>query len=188
MIKSPLWKQPLVRSLHKTESKPESRYFQLATVDSDGVPQCRTVVFRGFTDNHHLQFLTDSRTPKWKELLHNNKVSVCWYFAATREQYRISGSSHLNQVSKQQLDLMWQNLSQKGKQQFLWGQPKQLRSANHSLDVDNENIPKQAPSYFEVVNIEVEKLDFLTLRGDPQTRTLYIPKNDGSWLSENVIP
>ena len=40
----PQWRQGLTKSLHKTRSVPESRYFQLATADAQGLPYCRTVV------------------------------------------------------------------------------------------------------------------------------------------------
>ncbi len=60
----PQWRQGLTKSLHQTRSMPESRYFQLATVDGSGTPFCRTVVFRGMTDENQLVVISDTRTRK----------------------------------------------------------------------------------------------------------------------------
>lgn len=40
------WKNLLEKALKRNRSAQNSRYFQLATVRSDGRPACRTVVFR----------------------------------------------------------------------------------------------------------------------------------------------
>ncbi|NJL49732.1 MAG: pyridoxamine 5'-phosphate oxidase, partial [Leptolyngbyaceae cyanobacterium SM2_5_2] len=42
------WRSALGRALHRNRSRPYSRYFQLATVQTNGRPANRTVVFRGF--------------------------------------------------------------------------------------------------------------------------------------------
>ena len=187
-MKNPLWMEPLARSLDNTKTKPESRFFQLATVDTEGLPQCRTLVFRGFSDHQHVQFITDTRSEKWEALVTNPKVAVCWYFAETREQYRMNGTAHIGKGDQQQTVLMWKNLSNAGKKQFLWGAPMQPRKSDYILDVELEDIPELPPSHFVVINIEVESVDFLTLRGDPQTRILYTQSTDGNWQSKNIIP
>jgi pyridoxamine 5'-phosphate oxidase len=53
------WRSPLSRALHRDGSKPHSRYFQLATVQANGHPANRTVVFRGFlNDTNQLKIIT----------------------------------------------------------------------------------------------------------------------------------
>ena len=64
----PQWRQGLTKSLHQTRSMPESRYFQLATVDGSGVPYCRTVVFRGITDDNQLVVISDTRSDNMTSL------------------------------------------------------------------------------------------------------------------------
>lgn len=187
-MKDPLWKDILKRSLQKTEDKPESRFFQLATVDVEGKPQCRTLVFRGFSKDHNIQFITDTRSHKWQDLENNSEVMICWYFAETREQYRMAGKAHLNQVTLKQTEVIWQNLSNAGKKQFLWGRPMQPRPAESTLDIDTSLIPDLPPNHFRVVNIEIDEVDFLSLRGEPQTRILYSQSATGVWTSENIIP
>ena len=186
-MQSPLWKQPLERSLYKTKNKPESRFMQLATSGLDGSPQCRTVVFRGYSNMHQLRFITDSRSDKWLELTQNPKVSICWYFTDTREQYRFSGEALLTSDLEEKTQ-QWQTLSQSGKKQFLWGTPKSVRQDSYSIAVDDNNIPQLPPKHFAVVDVNVESLDYLTLRGDPQNRILYRQNEQGHWLQNRVIP
>ena len=184
---SPIWKQVLERSLYKTRKKPESRYMQIATLGLDGSPKCRTVVFRGYSSSHHLRFITDKRSEKWNELSANPNVSIVWYFAETREQYRFVGEAILlndkNDTSEQ-----WQKLSHAGKKQFLWGAPKMPRQKDYSLDVDDNAIPQIPPHHFTVVDVEVESVDYLTLRGEPQSRILYEKDTNGLWQQQPVIP
>ena len=121
----PQWRQGLTKSLHQTRSMPESRYFQLATVDASGVPFCRTVVFRGINDENELVVISDTRSDKYNQLVENANAHVCWYFSKTREQYRFSCLATIITAS-QDINLVeqhWNKLSDAGKKQFLWGSP-----------------------------------------------------------------
>lgn len=63
------WKQRLQRSLHLSRSKPEAKYFQLATVSAEGKPDSRTLVFRGFGESGDtLLAVTDMRSEKLGQL------------------------------------------------------------------------------------------------------------------------
>jgi hypothetical protein len=44
------WKERIEVSIAKSRKVRGGNYVQIATVDSDGFPHCRTVVFRGFMD------------------------------------------------------------------------------------------------------------------------------------------
>ena len=44
------WRSILSRSLHRNRSLANARYFQLATINMNGEPANRTVVFRGFLE------------------------------------------------------------------------------------------------------------------------------------------
>jgi len=144
-FKFPSWRQRLVRSLHVSRSQPQSKYFQVASVSRDGIPKNRTMVFRGFLpDSLNLISVTDIRSEKvsdWK-LNTPKKFEICWYFAGSREQYRIAG--HVSLVSNELLknenapDSMrksadfsegflrqqWTNLSRGAQQQFFWPSPR----------------------------------------------------------------
>lgn len=130
----PQWKQSLTKSLHQTRSTPESRYFQLATVDKDGFPFCRTVVYRGLTDNNQLVVVSDTRTEKYQQLMQNQHAEACWYFAKTREQYRFRCTGSIVTVLDDQplVSAHWNKLSDAGKKQFLWGNPGSERTSGYT--------------------------------------------------------
>ena len=69
---------------------PYCKYVQLATMNRDGTPRVRTVVFRDFVDET-LSFVTDGRSQKVEELQHQSIVEVVWYFQGSREQFRLRG-------------------------------------------------------------------------------------------------
>jgi pyridoxamine 5'-phosphate oxidase len=101
-FKFPAWRQRLVRSLHVNRSQAQSKYFQVASVSKDGLPKNRTMVFRGFVpESLNLVSVTDIRTNKVSDWQLNTpkKFEICWYFAGSREQYRIAG--HVSLVSKE---------------------------------------------------------------------------------------
>jgi len=87
----PSWRQQLVRSLHLHRSKPEAKYFQVASVTQESLPKLRTMVFRGFEeDNHNLLAVSDIRSEKMLDWKHSPKTELHWYFVKSREQYRLS--------------------------------------------------------------------------------------------------
>ena len=116
----PQWRQGLTKSLHQTRSMPESRYVQLTSVDESGFPHCRTVVFRGLTDNNELVVISDTRSEKYQQLLKRPQAQVCWYFSKTREQYRFTCNATV--LTAQQDETLvreqWNKLSDAGKKQF----------------------------------------------------------------------
>jgi pyridoxamine 5'-phosphate oxidase len=101
-FKFPSWRQRLVRSLHVNRSQAQSKYFQVASVSKDGLPKNRTMVFRGFIpESLNLVSVTDIRSDKVLDWQQNTpkKFEICWYFAGSREQYRIAG--HVSLVSNE---------------------------------------------------------------------------------------
>lgn len=184
----PQWKQSLTKSLHQTRSTPESRYFQLATVDNDGFPFCRTVVYRGLTDNNQLVVVSDTRTEKYQQLMQNQYAEACWYFAKTREQYRFRCTGSIVTVLDDQplVSAHWNKLSDAGKKQFLWGEPGSERTSDSALQVIGDF--QDVPSHFCVLLLQINKVDYLNLRGNPQCREWFYKNSEGTWVSQSVIP
>ena len=88
-----LWRPSLDLALHRNRQSPQCRFVQLASVREDGRPAVRTIVFRGFLgDTNRLTFATDGRSVKAHELECSNRAEACWYFHATREQFRLAGT------------------------------------------------------------------------------------------------
>jgi PPOX class probable FMN-dependent enzyme len=162
-FKFPSWRQRLVRSLHVNRSQPQSKYFQVASISVDGLPKNRTMVFRGFIpDSLNLISVTDIRSEKVSDWLSTTpkKFEICWYFAGSREQYRIAGHVSLvsNDILKDEsgtnskrqsvffsekfLHQQWANLSRGAREQFLWPSPKAPfdSKAGNNMNDDGEQL------------------------------------------------
>jgi pyridoxamine 5'-phosphate oxidase len=144
------WRSPLSRALHRNRRQTFSRYPQLATVRPNGRPANRTVVFRHFLDDTNgLLFVTDQRSEKIEHLAHNPAAELCWYFAHTREQFRLSGEMALldatctDPETLQIRQAAWATLSDNARQQFIWPAPGQPRGSSGYAFVDN--LDEQSP-------------------------------------------
>ena len=182
------WIGRLQLSLQKNRDLPESRFFQMATADKTGKPENRTVVFRSFDEKRNtIRVISDLRTPKVAEIAANCNVAICWYFSRTREQFRFSATACVitGEQNQHLITESWQALSEQGKKQFLWGQPKTPLDENaHLVAVEPAN---RVPTHFCVIELAVKTADYLNLRGNPQYRELYSLDN-GQWIAEPVIP
>ncbi|MGQ8363770.1 pyridoxamine 5'-phosphate oxidase family protein [Glaciecola sp. 1036] len=192
-VSIPRWRQALERSLRVSENIKEANYFQLATVSAIGLPQLRTVVFRGFEEHsNNLFVVTDLRSSKVSELTHSANAQVAWYFTKTREQFRISVSAEILSVENlDQLDLvrqMWEKLSDTAKTPFYShtpGIPFDDKASNEKLtnpDVDYNVIPAN----FAVLRLCPVFVDYLDLKTQPHTRIFY-RFDDANWTSSRVI-
>jgi PPOX class probable FMN-dependent enzyme len=180
------WLKKLNHSLSLTNGQPESRFLQFATLDEHGNPQNRTLVFRRFNDKNELILYSDSRSAKANELNVNPYVAICWYFAETREQYRISGTAS-TVIDKTIRENAWQSLSENSKAQYLWGTPGSTKLPDSKLTIDAESDLKEPPKHFWVISVTASKVDYLTLFGEPQSRVCYTQK-EGTWSEEHLIP
>src|SRR5688572_33460921 len=62
----------------------------LATVDSDGLPDVRMVLLKGFDENGFV-FFTNFESAKGRELLANPKAALCFHWKSLRKQVRVRG-------------------------------------------------------------------------------------------------
>lgn len=188
------WRSPLARALHRNRSEPHSRYFQLATLRPDGSPANRTIVFRGFlNDTNQLMAITDGRSDKIAQIIHQPWAEACWYFTKTREQFRLFGrlqiadADHREHTLKTTRQNIWQQLSDKARAQFYWPTPGETRTngqgfASHTVD------PTHPPTYFCLLLLEPTQVDHLELRGNPQNRYRYQMTEDNRWQKIPVNP
>jgi pyridoxamine 5'-phosphate oxidase len=196
----PRWRQSLARSLHVHRSKPESKFFQAASVvvtqgTNDLTVENRTLVFRGFEeDSDNLLAITDTRTDKYTQWQQTPQSQICWYFAKTREQYRISSTVCLvgpkrydsDDINKDIRLKVWEGLSEKAHAQFLWPTSKKALGKNDAQFTNNDN---NIPDTFAVVIFKPIYVDYLNLTTAPQTRELHSIINDtGKWVCERVNP
>ncbi|NJM96317.1 MAG: pyridoxamine 5'-phosphate oxidase [Phormidesmis sp. RL_2_1] len=193
------WRSPLARAIHRNRALPSARYLQLATLRVDGTPANRSVVFRGFlTGTNRLMFISDRRSEKINQIIHNPATEACWYFTKTREQFRLAGRLWLISADTAPATLqsarvtLWQNISDSARRQFAWPQPKAPRSPNdafatHTLDL------QAPPLCFCLLLLTVHSVDHLDLRAEPQNRHLYQklenqPPENSQWQTTIVNP
>lgn len=185
------WRPALARALHRNRAQAYCRYLQLATLNKQGKPSNRTLVFRGFV-GEALQMVTDGRSEKVEHLQICPWAEICWYFTITREQFRIAGKltvieSNQALISDSTEDIRlnaWQTLSDKARQQFYWPHPGKTRANDNAF----EAVPSDEPAdSFYVLLLTANRVDHLALRGTPQNRHIYEQVN-GEWLVKEVNP
>ncbi|MGB3636508.1 MAG: Npun_F5749 family FMN-dependent PPOX-type flavoprotein [Rivularia sp. (in: cyanobacteria)] len=188
------WRSFLANALKKNRSQPHSRYFQLATVGSDGTPANRTVVFRGFIeDTNQLKIITDARSEKITEIQNQSQGEICWYFTNSREQFRIAGNIIIIDANHQNSELLsarqstWQDLSDNARIQFAWAHPGEARANPEAFSPPQPDANKPLDN-FCLLLFEPVKVDHLRLRGEPQNRTFYVRNEAGVWDVSEVNP
>jgi pyridoxamine 5'-phosphate oxidase len=193
----PPWRSIISGALHRNRSLPASRYLQLATVDHRGRPANRTVVFRGWLDpESQLQFVTDGRsalreaagTSKAEEIVNNPWAEVCWYFAKTREQFRIAGKLQLidaqNPNYQPERQAAWTQMSEAGKVQFYWPLPGAIKTEE---DFGEQELQLEPAATFCLLLLSPIMVDRLELRGNPQARSRYCLQGN-EWSIESINP
>lgn len=183
------------KAIHRNRSQPHVRYFQLATVNSEGYPANRTVVFRGFLDDEQnsLKIVTDVRSAKIQDIEYQAYAEVCWYFTKTREQFRIRGNLRLVDVQEvdQNLQLArintWQNLSEVARSQFAWADPGKPLEEETAFDPSLPCLDNPLDNFCLLLLIP-KKIDYLQLKGSPHQRCLYTLESDLTWSIQSLNP
>ncbi|MGB3654001.1 MAG: Npun_F5749 family FMN-dependent PPOX-type flavoprotein [Rivularia sp. (in: cyanobacteria)] len=185
------WRSHLANALKKNRADPHSRYFQLATVRSDGTPANRTVVFRGFLeDTNKLKIITDTRSEKITEIHHNSWAEICWYFTNSREQFRIAGNITIIDGDRKESELLkvrqstWQELSDNARIQFAWAHPGEPTNPEAFSPPQPDQV--KPLDHFCLLLFEPVKVDYLRLRGS-QNRNIYV-RNEVGWDVKEVNP
>ncbi len=188
------WRSLISRALHRNRSLVYARYFQLATVQQNGRPANRTVVFRGFWEQtNKLKIITDSRSQKFTEIQEQPWGEICWYFPKTREQFRLSGEITMVNSNNSHNDLQkarhstWQEISDNARIQFAWAHPGEKRANPEAFSppLPDAIVPLDN---FCLLLFEPVKVDHLELTGEPQNRWLYIQNELGDWETLEVNP
>ena len=171
----PPWRTALTAALQRGSKAPEARYVQLATVDAgSGLPRNRSVVFRGFGPASELLVLTDARSRKMTELRTQPGAEVCWYLAATREQFRLRvhcqphGSDASGDWGRLRHDL-WQARGARGQAEWLGAVPAEALTT--------------AVDDFVLLACTVQHAEHLQLRTDPHTETVWRLSDQG-WVTQ----
>ncbi|MBD2528797.1 pyridoxamine 5'-phosphate oxidase family protein [Nostoc flagelliforme FACHB-838] len=189
------WRGAIAHALHRNRSLVYARYLQLATLQANGRPANRTLVFRGFLeDTNQLKFITDNRSAKADQIQQQPWAEVCWYFPNTREQFRITGYLTLVSSDDFHQDLqpariaMWQELSDAARLQFAWPYPGKPRIQELSAFEPAAPDPVEPAANFCLLLLDPMQVDHLELRGEPQNRWLYCRNDQQEWSNEAINP
>mmetsp|Transcript_85634 Transcript_85634/g.151660 ORF Transcript_85634/g.151660 Transcript_85634/m.151660 type:complete len:265 (+) Transcript_85634:36-830(+) len=130
------WRQRLQRASDLSRSVKGGNFVQIATVDKEGLPHCRTVVFRGFLSGSRgeaMRMITDARSEKVTQVQHSPACEMVWWFGLSSEQFRIGGELQLVGAegtafaASEELQTarfeQWKKLSDAAREQFWWTQP-----------------------------------------------------------------
>ena len=127
------WRERIDVSITRSRKIRGGNYVQIATVDGDGHPRCRTVVFRGFSafsnSPNAMKMITDARSEKVGQIGTSPQCEMVWWFSQSSEQYRITGRLQLVSGEDSDEELLatrkqqWGNLSDPAREQFYWRQP-----------------------------------------------------------------
>ncbi|MEH2141750.1 Npun_F5749 family FMN-dependent PPOX-type flavoprotein [Nostoc sp.] len=189
------WRSAIADALDRNRSLVYARYLQLATVQPNGRPANRTLVFRGFLeDTNQLKFIIDSRSAKADQIQQQPWAEVCWYFPNTREQFRITGcltlvsSDDFHQNLQPARISIWQELSDAARLQFAWPHPGKPRNQEAGAFEPPPPNPVEPVFNFCLLLLDPVQVDHLELRGEPQNRWLYCRNDQQEWSSQAINP
>jgi pyridoxamine 5'-phosphate oxidase len=187
------WRFLLDQALNENRHFANSRFPQLATIGLDGRPANRSVVFRGFEANtDYLQFVTDARSAKVMQISQQPAAELCWYFAHTREQFRIAGdlipigSQCPNLELQASRNRLWQQLSDAARLQFTWPSPGSKRQLDQPFPSEPPSQIEPLPNFCLLLLMPLT-VDHLCLQGDPQSRWYYTWDADANTWNYTVI-
>ena len=186
------WQELLKRAL--TGSSPAAHYFQLATADEDGIPDSRTVVFRGFlpTDDD-IAFVSDSRSAKVRQANANPHGAICWYIGEKRQQFRLQGRLIVVGAETENTELAqarqsaWKRLTRRTRMQFFWPEPGAVRTPDPRFE-PAEPEDAHIPENFVFCFLSAERVFHLDLNHRPPDRFLFERQADNAWQLQAVNP
>ena len=194
------WLERIETSIKKSRKIKGGNYVQIATIDANGLPNCRTVVFRGFLkynndENLAMKMITDARSEKVNHIKCSPMCEMVWWFSQSSEQYRIKGTLKL--ISNQSNELeelmavrkqMWENMSDPAREQFYWMQPGHDYEGIPQVPIggrDEEGKVLNPPNTFLLMLLLPESVKYLRLR-DNYAQNDVLKGN--KWISTRVNP
>ena len=190
MTTIPDWRRRLEHAMQHHAHLPQARFVQLATVRPDGRPANRTLTFRAWlAPDDRLVFTTDLRSAKVGQLQTQPWAELCWYFAETREQFRILGRVDVV-AARAEGDLAavrtrcWAEASDATRQTFTWPPPGALRADERTFHQPPTSEP---PAHFGLLLVVPEEVEYLDLRPRPFARIVY-QRAGRAWSSAQLNP
>lgn len=165
----------------------------LATVDSQGNPDARFVLLRGF-DERGLAFYSNSRSPKGRQLAHRAYATAVFWWGALERQVRVRG--RVERVDDAEADAYFATRP-RGHQLAAWVSPQSEPIPNRAwleqrmaeVERQFEGVAVPRPSYWWGYRLVPDSFEFW--QGRPNRlhdRLLYTRQPDGNWKRERLAP
>ena len=184
MIDLPEWRLLIEAVLKNEKNAHISTYCQLASVDSNGHPRVRTMVWRGFDNaDHGLLMCTDAESAKRYEFDQNNRAEIAWYFVGARQQFRLSGCVECLGAETDELDCrerIWSLLTDNAKRSFKDNLLLSSKTDNQQSSALNDRVPEA----FMVIKFQPLTVRKLDLRSEPHGQFSW-RLDHGNWVEED---
>lgn len=161
------------------------RYMTLATVGLDGQSKARLLVLRAvMPDRVCLEFHTDIRSPKWRELGNDCRLTVLGFDPVQRMQVRFEGDAALFAPDRLENEQAWSGLSPWTQNTYCGGPP------GDPVDVPDAGAPEASElsaaavsigrQRFGVIRFQARMLDWFKLARGDNRRAIFDYTDQGS--------
>lgn len=170
----------------------EPNAMALATVSADGIPDCRMVLLKSFSDG--FVFYTNYESRKGREIDANPNVTLLFYWPELERQVRITGVAE--RLARQENEHYFASRPM-GHQLGAWAsRQSSVVSGREALE---ENLaaaaakfdpgPVPLPPYWGGYRVRPTSVEFWQGRQDRlHDRLEYVRQADGSWLLRRLAP
>ena len=166
----------------------------LSTVDSEGMPEARTVLLKEIFEEGFV-FYTNYESNKAKQIDENPKVNALFLWKESQRQVRISGIAKKISIEK---STEYFEKRPRGSQVGAWTSPQSTVIPNREFldkkrrEVVNANLGKDnldKPPFWGGYKIVPTKIEFWQGRDNRlHDRLLYSKNEDGSWTIDRLAP
>jgi len=181
------WLQEAVESGLK-----EPTAMSVSTVDADGAPDSRMLLLKG-VDERGFVFYTNLTSPKARELQHNPRAALCFYWMPLAKQVRVRG--HVETVSNEDADAYFATrarLSQLGAWASKQSTPMkgyfelEAEVAKVALRFGTGDVPR--PPFWSGFRVVPEQIEFWTEKPFRRHERILYTRNADGWKTEWLFP
>jgi len=176
-----------------TKSEPnDPNALALSTVDSDGMPNVRMVLLKGY-DTRGFVFYTNYESTKGREILAARKAAMCFHWKTLRRQVRVRGNAEL--VSDDEADAYYASRA-RGSRIGAWAskQSRPLESrfalekavAEYTAKYAIGNIPR--PPYWSGFRIVPVTIEFWHDRAFRLHDRVIFERTESGWTKTRLYP
>ncbi|PCK83208.1 pyridoxamine 5'-phosphate oxidase [Rhizobium sophoriradicis] len=163
------------------------RYLNLCSVDTETRPQARMIVLRAADRSaRRLEFHTDTRSPKWRELSATPHVTVLGFSAESRLQLRLQGKVELHGPGSGAAGTAWDRLPARTRMTYAGGPPGDER-AFETIGVAAPADEAEGKARFGLLIFRASTLDWFQLRQQDNRRALFTYDETGALSSRRWV-